>query len=226
MNEEWVKETTTLGLVKELIDCKKTYVEIAKARWWSSPRKWWRKSHKLEELSQRHQPIADELSKRYEGMLWQMSRRVKESGPLTATEWENCQAGIWQLVWDQARTFSNYRRFCGVFWDICLRQFGQFGNAAPLAALRPKFMLRQFVDELDNSDARGLLRGWAYSKQENMLVGKEVLDGLTDAFGVLHRRVLRRLDDLSLLTDGEITPAMARNIQPPYLEYRRWLFKS
>lgn len=226
MNREWVKEETTLGLITELIDSKQKYVEISKSGWLLSPWKRFRKGHKLKELAQKNQVIADELSARYEIILWQMSLRVKASGRLTDAEWENCQTSIWQLVKDHARTMTNYRRFCGVLWDACRDELGNYGKVASLVALRPKFMLRQFVDEMPNSDARGLLRACAFGRHNTKLSGKELIDSLTLAFGVLHLQVLSRIDDLSALSDGEITPEMARAIKEPFLEYRQWLFES
>lgn len=225
MNGEWVKEATTLGLITDLINCRQQFVEVSQARW--NLTKLWRRGHKLESLSQKSQTIANELGVRFGGILWQMSRRVKTSGPLTDTEWEDCLTGIWQLMNDSARNMSNYRRFCGVLWDISLAQFGQFGNVASFTGLRPKFMLRQFVDEMTSSDARGLLRASAFGEGDEIrLAGKELLDSLKLAFQLLQLQMLSRTDDLSALTDGEITAEMVRSFEEPFLEYRRWLFES
>ena len=225
MNEELINEATTLGLVKALLENKQRYVEIYESRWWHV-RNRWRKRHRLKALSQNSQAIAHELSTRFRGILWQMARRVK-SGPLTATEWKNCQTSIWQLVNDHARTMSNYLRFCGVLWDICSGEFGKLGNISSLTALKTKFMLRQFVDEMSNSDARGLLRASAFGeKEETMPEGKELMDGVNRAIPVLHMHLLSRIDDLSALTDGEITADMVRRFKEPFLEYKRWLFES
>ena len=227
MNGEWVKEATTLGLIKDLINCRQQFVEVSQARWYKNVSKLWGRNRKLESLSQKSQAIANELSVRFGGILWQMSRRVKTSGPLTETEWEDCQTGIWQLMNDSARTISNYRRFCGVLWDISLAQLGQFGNVASFTSLRPKFMLRQFVDEMTSSDARGVLRVSAFGEAEGTkLAGKELLDSLKVAFSLLQLQMLSRTDDLSALTDGEITAEMVRSFEEPFLEYRRWLFES
>ena len=225
MSGEWVKEATTLGLVEMLIEGRQQFVEISGANW-LRPRKRFRKAHKLRHLSQRRQAIGDQLSVRYQGILLQMTGRVRTLDSWDEAELENCQRSIWQAASDRTQNMTNYRKFCGMLWDICTDELSYFGNVAPLTALRPKFMLRQFIDEMPNSDARGLLRASAFGEDKHDLSGRELCDSLNLAFPLLHLQVLSRIDDLSALTDGEITPQIARAIKEPYLEYRRWLFES
>ena len=227
MNREWVIDETTIGLVKELLGCKQRYVDISKSGWFRSPVKRWGRDKKLRDLTQTSQAVGSQLSVRYEGILLQMAQRVKASDPLTETEWKDAQTTIWELMKTNARTMSNYRRFSGVLWDVCVSEFGSLGNVASLMSLRPKFMLRQFVDEMQSSDARGILRTMAFGEpEETKLGGRELLNSLERAFPVIHMYVLRRINDLSALTDGEITAEMVNPIQAPFAEYRRWLFES
>ncbi len=221
MNGEWIKEATTLELVKELIDSRKRFSEVSNAKWYKQPRKWWRKDHMLANLSENNQAIAWQISVRYGGILLQMFQRAKAPKGFVESDWEECQTAIWQLVRDNTRNMTDYQRFCAVLWNICRREIG---SAAAYGALRPKFMLRQFIDEMPPSDERGTLRTTAFGLA-GTLSDRETLDSLARAFPILHQQLLSKRDDLKSLTDGEMTPESIEKFTAPFAEYRHWLFE-
>lgn len=221
MSGEWIKEATTLGLVTELINSKQTFSEVSGSTWYRHPWQWWNKKRRLAELSENGRVIAHEISKRFEGILLQMFQRAKAPKSMVQVDWEECQTAIWQLARDNTRNMTDYHRFCAVLWNISL---SEIGSVATYVALRPKFMLRQFVDEMPSSDERGTLRATAFGRA-GTLSDRETLDSLERAFPILHQQLLSRGKELKSLTDGEITWEKIRDFEEPFAEYRHWLFE-
>lgn len=224
MSRSEVSQERTLELARVLVECRREYANIVKAKWFHF-RKHFRKGHKTKKLLQRSQSIAGELSSRYEGIIYQMYRRTALAAvPLTASKWEALQDRVWGLCRDSTRTMTDYAKFSTVLWNIC---FIQMGQEESMLALKPKFMLRQFVDEMPSSDERGNLRTTAYGQESKMsYTGKELLSSLELSFPILHECVLSHLENLPKLTDGAITEAMVSGFAVPHVEYRRWLFED
>src|SRR4051794_32846998 len=121
---------------------------------------------KLDELKAESQQLNRILRQHYEGIVGEVFRRGSGSGiVLPSKTIQEFSAGIFLQFPQQIATLTDPLRFSVVLWktvDVRLNtQFGDSGCAAAMR-LKPKFMLRQFVDDLPNGDARGTLRSLAY----------------------------------------------------------------
>jgi hypothetical protein len=104
-------------------------------------------------------------------------------------------------------------------------QFGN-GGCAAAASLKQKFMLRQFIDDLPNNEARGVLRSLAYISGEDpsdeVVVERRAL--LRDAYQHLHKVLWHRRKDLARRTDDTISVTRKRPDPADLAKYEHWLF--
>ena len=220
MSEKDIQGKTTLNLIREFVEDSKELrrcqlVPPEKARGWLKKRiLQWKKGS----LHKKLRKASDTLVARYEGVLYQLLRKsgVDVSGLKTVS------SAIWVACQDRVVTLDDYRGFSRVLWEA-------YVVVAPTEAraLRPKFMLRQLVDEMPSSDERGVLIDRAYDKNaQHSPPGTEVLRKLEGAYVMLHEEVLRHEDELDLLTDGELDAATIRSLQPPFVRYEEWIFTN
>jgi hypothetical protein len=225
MNGVAVSENKTIVLTNELVKRTQEYEQISKAVWWRQPIKSWRRGRKKQAILTRSQLILGELASRYEGIMFQMFYRSRSTPPtLTNSQWEQIQDTVWLLVGDELRTMSDHRTFSGVLWKAYL---SQLGVSAAILALRPKFMLRQFVDEMPSSDQRGILRATAYGANDStQRSGKELVRLIKSALSIFHAHVLAHATEVQTLTAGEFKEAEVQSYSEPFAPYQTWLFHS
>ena len=220
MSREEVQGKTTLALMKEYVENSqelRKYQGVQpedKKHWWQ--KKWldWRKRS----LYQKIRRIGVELAARYEGIFHQLLRK---SG-VDSTAIKPTISAIWVSCQDRLLTLNESKRFSQVLWESYVSIVG-----AEINGLKPKFMLRQFIDEMPSSDERGILMDRAYDKNAiNQDSGAEVLNKLTNSYPILHEQLIRHGKDLRILTDREITQVVVSSIKPPFVQYEQWLFPN
>jgi|GEM_PF-2571736 len=218
MNVMEIEQERTLYLASELMDCLIAREKFGYARVWRSPYWWARKKITRGRLERYQIRILDILMARYKGVISQILKRA-------GTGEENIETALWEIwirVQDGCPPVSDYQSFSKALWKECMEV-----AKAPVPALKPKLMLRQFVDEMQSSDERGILIDRAYnSDASNPPAETEVLKKLSAAYALLHYQLLNHEHELSILSDGELTPEMIKTLKPPYVQYMRWLFDS
>jgi hypothetical protein len=220
MNRKGFQGKTSLALMREFVDKTRALVKYQDAgpeeqlRWLH--KRWLiRKKHKLRAALAE---IMVELANRYEGVFFQMLRKSGKRDE----ELRNSVAAIWIESQDRSRTLQDYKGFPAILWEAYASQVSR-----PATLVKPKFMLRIFVDEMAPSDARGILKDRAYDKNAiNKETGNEMLEQLSGGYSALHEQLLRRASDLEVLTDGEIALSLVQNLKEPFLQYERWLFPN
>jgi hypothetical protein len=213
-----IKRERTISLATDFIDCINAVEKFGYAKVWRNPIWWLRKKFTKDRIEDRLLKPLQELMDRYEGVMCQVLKR----GGAEDDALEDLISEIWLRAQDDCRTVQDYRSFSSVLWEA----YSSVSNA-PALPLKPKFMLRQFVDEMLSSDERGILISLAYSSHaRHHPVDRDILPRLTQAYALLHQQVLNHEADLEMLTDGAMNSAMVRELRPPYVQYKVWLFDS
>lgn len=214
----------TLSLARAFIEVSKAYELVSYAslldspRWWVSKRVWilrrYRES-RLRSLSARRVALVAELSKRFEGLLFELFTQRS-----SVIEFGGYVANVWRQAQIEAFSMNDHRQFSAVLWGI------QLGLGYDVKELRPKFMLRQFVDEMPAGSHRTTLSLLAYGGVRNMpFINREVTSFVKRAYPVLHQEVLYRTAELPILTDGELSPVLVNTFTEPFDQYHKWLFR-
>jgi hypothetical protein len=171
----------------------------------------------LEELEQDEIAIWRELCGRYEGVLKQML--AQEGLPV-----DEAGTRLDSVHWTARAEFAKqteHELFPVVLWRACLLH----GRSTPVQ-LKPKFMLRAFVDELPSSDERGVLRAICYggslrddeSTQERRKARELGCE-------MLHREVLSFGMRIDAMTDGALAHGVMSRLSGDALHahYFDWL---
>jgi hypothetical protein len=95
-------------------------------------------------------------------------------------------------------------------------------------ALKPKFMLRQFIDDLPSGEPRGVLRAFAYDhgpdpRDAIAIEGRALLQ---QAYPQLHAVLWRNRKDLERRTDGTLAVTSKQPGDAHLAKYEHWLFLS
>src|SRR5437870_2094028 len=137
MSRDRNSHKTTLKLAKMLIEGTKRFENVENAIWWRNPLYTILRTRNRA-LRVRLDGIQRVLMVRYKGVLYQVFRRMG----LTDEQLVRSQVRVWVGFRNRALTMTDPRNFAKCLWELCLTQ----GKARALA-LKPKLMLRQFVDE-------------------------------------------------------------------------------
>lgn len=220
MSRKDAKDKNTLVLIKEFVEISqklRSYQQIPP----ESVKWWWRKKvlkWKKNTLHAQLRQVLDVLTARYEGVLYHI---LRQSG-IGSDALKSTMTAIWVSCQDNVLTLDDYREFSTVLWTACVRVSG-----VEIRILRPKFMLRQIVDEMPSSDERGILIYRAYDKASaNDPPGKEVLSKLERAYAMLHKQLLGKKDELLILSGEEISPTDIQAFKAPFVQYELWLFPN
>ena len=211
--ETHLQGTFELALI--LVECSRKLDHVLQARWWREPLTVWTRSNNVRLLRARINEVSIELGTRYKGVMAQLLQIID---PRANFEVEVARA--WQYVGEAAITM-NHKEFCARLWHGFVPQDKQ----DKARAIKPKFMLRQFVDEIPACKDQGILIATAYGP---MIVpspsATEILKSLEFAYGLLHVELTKCLLELDVLTDNEISREMISKFCPPYIQYEDWLF--
>ena len=126
---------------------------------------------------------------------------------------------VWQATLDQMRGTRDYRVLSSIVWNAAEAQAGLHQPV-----LKPKLMLRQFVDEMPDGDERGAIRVLAYGHSGTEPPGREVLRLLSSGYAVLHTQLIMHIQELDILTDSLFSPELIQRIGSSYVQYEEWLF--
>lgn len=214
----------TLSLAEDFIRVSRSYEStnyaglLRSPHWWIAKRVWVLRGHRdrrLNDLRKRRTQLVRELHSRFEGVLYEL---FTQEHP--AERFGDYLKQVWRRVQIAVVKMEDCRRFSGVLWDIHIEL------GPDIRALRPKFMLRQFVDEMPDSSPRTALRVLAYGGQyEPADVTFESMRYEWEAYTMLHKQVLARLDELKILTADELSPDHLLSLEKPEFQYHLWLFR-
>jgi len=137
----------------------------------------------------------------------------------TRDDIQTAQTQAWWTVRDESTKTDDYRRFATILWHAFVGS-----KKLDVASLKPKFMLRQFVDEIPTCKQQGMLIALAYGPITTWPSDSEMLEGLTQSYSFLHLELTKRSGELHVLTDGEISYLTVSAIFPPFALYEHWLF--
>lgn len=220
---ESLDQQETLLLVERLLEVRRRLESITYADWWSQPFWWFVKSlkpldfirlRKIDKLISCSKALLGELSVRYDGIMRDLFTCAEVD-----TSFDDHFVQVWIEVQGRALMTRDPRRFSTCLWEIQRR------CGATIDELKPKFMLRQFVDEMPDGEPRAALKLLAYSYQVTWpAAGKEAARMIKEGYASLHSRVCARTDDLELLTGGVLNAGMLGELGSTYSQYHQWLF--
>jgi hypothetical protein len=215
MSRKAFKADGTLRLQSDFIRCNRDYDRALTATP-LNPLLWVGKERRAEKLSRKLDILEDELEDRYEGITRQMLRRGKIESATSVKM-------IWSMVRTRALTSADDRSLPSLLWRAYLEQ--ENAGLAIVNVLRPKFMLRQFVDEIENTSHRDLIRVVAYGGHSDNDFTRETFTMFTKALGSLHQALLGHASQLEVITDRTFTRSDISGFSDPFSEYRDWLVK-
>jgi len=214
----------TLALAKEFIKCVRKIEDICKygrlidlhsATLIDYPKQWLSRQGNGH-LRNKAFSIQAELAKRYSGILSQAFRRVdgRQYGEGALLE------RIWFSLNQKVLTVGQHYKFSSTLWAAVVSELGR-----DVAEIKPKFMLRQFVDELPWERERHLLIQCAYEANEQEAGPDEeaILSLFPLACQQLHHTLSRYKNDLYSLSDGVFTWNENVADDTPHEQYRDWL---
>jgi hypothetical protein len=207
----------TIELAVEFVECSKALDKSLGAKWWNHPLLYWSKAKDVIWLRARINEVSGELGCRYKGVMDQLFQRMGSNG-----NFGTAVGKAWYIVRTSALKIRDHRVFSTTLWCAFV------ASATPeTQVLKPKFMLRQFVDEIPSCMEQGVLIAMAYGPRHTTAPsGSEILRGLSISYGLLHAELKKRSSDLSILTDGEISGVTIAAMNPPFVRYEQWLFDS
>lgn len=203
----------TFELARVFIECSRYLDHVLDAKWWREPLTVLTRVERVKLLDARLKEVQIELGYRYRGVMIQMLQCIDpQANP-------DVEIGrTFETVAKAAITMEHYE-FSKELWHIFVR-----GRQSLVHGFKPKFMLRQFVDEILSSKDQGILIGMAYGPALNPRPpDSEILRCLEFAYQLLHVEVSKRSSDLDALTDKEISGAMIAKFITPYAQYEDWL---
>ncbi|HJW95480.1 MAG TPA: hypothetical protein VJ901_17820 [Thermoanaerobaculia bacterium] len=184
---------------------------------------------RLAELKSEARELNLVLRRRYSGIIGQMVRRAAGGTALSQDSIQRFGGGVFLQFPPQIGTLEDSRRFSVVLWKLVdARLNAQFGSsgAAAAAPLKPKFMLRQFIDDLPDGEARGVLRSLAYIADDDPSdeAAIEARALLQDAYHQLHQVLWRNRKNLALRTDATISVTRKQPHPADLANYAQWFF--
>lgn len=223
MSDGALDQQSTLLLAARFIRVSKELDAINHAVLWRKPIWWLTKRFRILEPLRRwklkrlilcNSALLGELSVRYDGIMRDLFICAG-----AGTSFDDYQHQVWIEFQDRAARARDPRRFSTCLWEI-QRRLGSTVNE-----LKPKFMLRQFVDDMPEGEPRAALKLFAYSFQVHWPhAGEEAARMVKKGYALLHERVRARASDLELLTGGVLDASAVGQIRSPYAQYDEWLF--
>lgn len=179
-----------------------------------------RKRRKVARLKERSRALNGELVRRYDGILYQLF----DCAGSAASFGER-----FPLVWESFIGLPSLRREYRLFSTLMWKVLGDYGAA--IEKLKPKFMLRPFVDQMPAGEPRAALRTLVYERRgivDPAGVSDQTATLLTEtAYLVLHNqiRLQAHAGDIETLTGGVLSREVARRRITPVTQYHTWLFQ-
>jgi hypothetical protein len=218
-NERRLAKTATLRLAARLIRAARTDEKLRTSRLWAwglvaQIREW-----RLDRQERRFCEAHDELVGRYSGMLTQLLTHGVGMVNIQKA-WPSFRAGLGMRMQMAIRQVEDPRLLSTLLWRETKRQIAsQGGSVNELELLKPKFMLRQFLEEVKPKLASDVFRR-VYETDSSIQPSREEAESFEQACDALHAVLVRHAIDLRLLADNalqfqdSITPA----------QYLAWLY--
>ncbi|HYI12074.1 MAG TPA: hypothetical protein VEK57_23680 [Thermoanaerobaculia bacterium] len=173
------------------------------------------------------------LLQRYGGVLNQLYLRLVESSGLAVSADQYLRTW-WRFVRKDLGGLNNAQDFSSSLWTAVAAAAGRLEldpEFQPVMRLKPKFMLRQFVDEMKQRESAVALRVLAYTalSADTELVSaseEELADIVYRACVALHDTVKRFEPSLEVMTGGAIDLMESNDDVAVARRYSAWLFQS
>ncbi len=171
------------------------------------------------------------LVKRYKWLMNEIHTRVPAG---SGSSREQYFRAWWRLVSNDLPGLHTADGFSACLWRAVAAAAGlqqEDPGFSSVIGLKPKFMLRQFVDEMPDTEAAGSLRVLAYSPLTASTVlaaasASELAEIVYQACLSLHATVQRFEPSLTIMTDGAIAVAGLNDPAKIARQYSAWLFQS
>lgn len=112
--------------------------------------------------------------------------------------------------------------FAPLFWSSVQVTAGVNDNPA----LKRRFMLRQFVEDVPKGRGRDMLRRLGFEREPGAPAPNvKDLKVVRGAYPSFHKALLKRGARLDEMTGSAIESIQVKGFQPPYGQYDEWLFK-
>lgn len=221
----------TWSLASQLLKHRRRFERIVHANWFSSPLLMFRRDSRKDQCLRTIATTMYELGRRYDGVMRQLFQRVhSHSGAANVAGLAAFLTSVLKGVSDEDHGSYAGDLFCPVLWKAMqhdLESRGLFADLKAMEPLKPKFMLRQFVDEMPATHRRGVLATAAFGErngQPAINFGRETLHQLDEAYEELHAAIMRNKTRLARATDAAITEQVLSGQRTPRELYETWLF--
>ena len=205
----------TLELSLEFVQHTQELERVLYAKLWNDPLRCWRKTIVVSRLRRRINDISRELGERYESVMKELFRRMGSQ-----SDFETIATRAWLALRNEAVVTDDYRRVATILWHSFVGS-----RTSIIQSVKPKFMLRQFVDEIPTCKEKGILISLAYGPITMWPSSdSEMLHSISESYPLLHAELKGRSSDLHVLTDREISTLTVSAIFPPFAQYEHWLF--
>jgi hypothetical protein len=188
---------TILRLAQRYVQSWHSWEATHHATIWTRP---WRvvgRSWQLAWLNSRRSRSLEQLVRAYQTVVFAFFNR---SG-LPPVEWGRARDLLAEHLGTQVFRIADFREVATLLWSgVC----GAIPASRQDRRYKPKFMLRQFIDELDSPSHRTTLLSLAYS-DDRTHIGENAAADVDAAYRDLHGVLSRHAADLPTLTDGAIT---------------------
>lgn len=207
---------STLKLISAVVKATKAFDRIQNANYLTDPINcFYKKIGKAGRVNKQTINICNVLTVRYESILLQMLKQAKVSN----NDLERLIPTIWLDVWDNSRKEMDYRYFSQFIWNAYVGKV-----STPDHDLKPKLMLRQFVDDIKSCREQGVLLSLAYGDRSTGKLSREGQQHLNKAYELLHKQLQKHACHLSILTGGVITEGTLSTLDNMIIKYESWLF--
>lgn len=191
------------------------------------------RDERFERLNQAWGTHCEVLMKRYKWLMNQIHGRLPAVEGRSLSRDQYLRAW-WRTVRNDLPALQTAEEFSPRFWTALATAAGwletdsEFG---PVAALKPKFMLRQFIDEMADREASVSLKILAYSPLTadagfGAASAVELAEVAYQACLSLHETVTRFERGLAVMTSGSIDIAGLDDETAIARRYSAWLFQS
>jgi hypothetical protein len=175
------------------------------------PWDWFVGRWRLEKTQQKRAKYLNRLLKRYKTTMDQVTKQI----PLSKEQVKRAIALVHEELWNRVFQEPDDRLMAAMLWRA-------LGKATPSGHcpddLEPRFMLRQFVDEIAQHRYRDLLLELAYTPSDPDVPDLEELpeddaSELLIAYTRLHEVIVRHAQDLGVLMNGVLPYSWLRDVR-------------
>ena len=158
-----------------------------------------------------------ELNYRFAGVI---SRYLRSKGIMTKAGLESARKDISMSFHVNTYKLAEAELFAPELWRVVQIRAGVSSDAA----LKRRFMLRQFVEDVPKTKGRDTLRRVGFERDPGApKINPKDLAIARTAYPSLHKALLKRGAQLDAMTERAIEFEQVKLFQPPYGQYDTWL---